>query len=117
MESQKKQSRKHSKFDITDTAFIDSNLQTSFSGYTDYELTSKVIGLYYDKKEIKSCDKPNSEVLIITENTPFYPEGGGQISDIGKIENDTSSLIVTNVQKINNVIVKHIKILHYSKYF
>ena len=105
MESQKKQSRKHSKFDITDTAFIDSNLQTSFSGYTDYELTSKVIGLYYDKKEIKSCDKPNSEVLIITENTPFYPEGGGQISDIGKIENDTSSLIVTNVQKINNVIV------------
>ena len=105
MESQKKQSRKHSKFDITDTAFIDSNLQTNFSGYTDYELTSKVIGLYYDKKEIKSCDKPNSEVLIITENTPFYPEGGGQISDIGKIENDTSSLIVTNVQKINNVIV------------
>ena len=105
MESRKKQSRKHSKFDITDTAFIDSNLQTNFSGYTDYELTSKVIGLYYDKKEIKSCDKPNSEVLIITENTPFYPEGGGQISDIGKIENDTSSLIVTNVQKINNVIV------------
>ncbi|MBT5406108.1 MAG: alanine--tRNA ligase [Gammaproteobacteria bacterium] len=105
MESQKKQSRKHSKFDITDTAFIDSSLQTNFLGYTDYELTSKVIGLYHDKKKIKNCDKPNSEVLIITENTPFYPEGGGQISDIGKIGNETSSLIVTNVQKINNVIV------------
>ena len=105
MESQKKQSRKHSKFDITDTAFIDSSLQTNFLGYTDYELTSKVIGLYHDKKKIKNCDKPNSEVLIITENTPFYPEGGGQISDIGKIGNETTSLIVTNVQKINNVIV------------
>ena len=105
MESQKKQSRKYSKFDLTDTSFIDPSIQTNFSGYMDHELSSKVIGLYCNRKKIKQYDKTNSEILIITENTPFYPEGGGQISDIGKIETDSSSLLVTNVQKINNVII------------
>ncbi|MDB4090027.1 alanine--tRNA ligase [Gammaproteobacteria bacterium] len=110
MQSQKKQSRKYSKFDLSDTSFIDSNKNTIFSGYVDHELSSKVIGMYHNKKKIKNFDELNTELLVVVESTPFYPEGGGQISDIGKIENDSCSLLVTNVQKINNVIVHQVTI-------
>jgi alanyl-tRNA synthetase len=110
MKSQKKQSRKFSKFDLSDTSFIDSNKNTIFSGYVDHELSSKVIGMYHNKKKIKNFDELNTELLVVVESTPFYPEGGGQISDIGKIENDSCSLLVTNVQKINNVIVHQVTI-------
>ena len=108
MKSQKKQSRKYSKFDLSDTSFIDSNINTIFSGYLDHELSSKIIGIYHDNKKVKDFNKLNTELLVLVESTPFYPEGGGQISDIGKIENDSCGLLVTNVQKINNVIVHQV---------
>jgi len=108
MQSQKKQSRKYSKFDLSDTSFIDSSVNTIFSGYLDHELSSKVIGMYHANKKIKHFDKLDTELLVVVESTPFYPEGGGQISDIGKIENESCSLLVTNVQKINNVIVHQV---------
>ncbi|MDG2106675.1 MAG: alanine--tRNA ligase [Gammaproteobacteria bacterium] len=108
MQSQKKQSRKYSKFDLSDTSFIDSSINTNFSGYLDHDLSSKVIGMYHANKKIKSFDRQDTELLIIVESTPFYPEGGGQISDIGKIESESCSLLVTNVQKINNVIVHQV---------
>jgi len=51
MRSQKKQSRKHSKFDLSDTSFIDSSETSIFSGYLDYELSSKVVSIYHDQKK------------------------------------------------------------------
>ena len=42
-----------------------------------------------------------------TEKTPFYPEGGGQISDVGKASNNSSVLEVKNVQKVKNTIIHH----------
>jgi len=108
MRSQKKQSRKYSKFDLSDTSFIDSSETSIFSGYLDYELSSKVVSIYHDQKKIKNFNELNTELLVVVESTPFYPEGGGQISDIGRIENDSCSLLVTNVQKINNVIVHQV---------
>ncbi|MDA7841726.1 alanine--tRNA ligase [Gammaproteobacteria bacterium] len=108
MRSQKKQSRKYSKFDLSDTSFIDSSENSIFSGYLDHELLSKVISIYHDQKKIKNFNELNTELLVVVESTPFYPEGGGQISDIGKIENDSCSLLVTNVQKINNIIVHQV---------
>ncbi len=110
MSKQKELSRQSSNFEIKDSSFIDSSLTSNFSGYSASELSSKVIGLYADNKPIEMYKKPNSELLIVVEDTPFYPEGGGQISDIGTISNDTVNIEVRNVQKINNVILHAVKI-------
>lgn len=43
----------------------------------------------YEKLEITSnvlkCYEHNNEIYVVLDNSPFYPEGGGQKCDLGKI--------------------------------
>ena len=106
MDKQKLTSRKASNFDIKDASFIDAGL-SSFSGYNEYQFTSKILALYIDDKKVEKIDKADTELMVVFEKTPFYPEGGGQISDVGKASNNSSVLEVTNVQKVKNTIIHH----------
>ena len=106
MDKQKLTSRKASNFDIKDASFIDAGL-SSFSGYNEYQFASKILALYIDDKKVEKIDKADTELMVVFEKTPFYPEGGGQISDVGKASNNSSVLEVTNVQKIKNTIIHH----------
>ena len=54
--------------------------------------------LLKDNKEVKKLDK-NDEGMIVTNQTPFYGESGGQVGDIGTISNDNFQFDVTDVQK------------------
>ena len=106
MDKQKLTSRKASNFDIKDASFIDAGL-SSFSGYNEYQFTSKILALYIDDKKVEKIDKADTELMVVFEKTPFYPEGGGQISDVGKASNNSSVLEVKNVQKVKNTIIHH----------
>ena len=106
MDKQKLTSRKASNFDIKDASFIDAGL-SSFSGYNEYQFTSKILALYIDEKKVEKIDKADTELMVVFEKTPFYPEGGGQISDVGKASNNSSVLEVKNVQKVKNTIIHH----------
>jgi len=53
--------------------------------------------------KIQNIDRKNN--FIILDRTYFYPEGGGQEADTGKMEN----LDVVDVQKINSVVIHKIK--------
>jgi alanyl-tRNA synthetase len=46
--------------------------------------------------------------MLVTKETPFYPEGGGQISDTGRIYNDNMKIRVLNTQRVNNLILHHV---------
>ena len=110
MKKQKSQSRKSSNFYIEDASFIDTKLKTKFVGYKDNSSLSTVTAIYYNKENIKSFEKKDEDVLIATDTSPFYPEGGGQISDTGIMENKKTKITVLDVQKINNVIIHTVRV-------
>lgn len=80
------------------------NIQTEFTGYTDYETKSKIIAIIKDGKMVESAFE-GDEIAIATEKTPFYAESGGQVSDTGVIISETSTFKVTGVKKLNNRIL------------
>ena len=62
-----------------------------FKGYDDYELETKVF-------KYRECITSEGETQyhLVTNETPFYPEGGGQIGDTGEIISNSETLIVKN---------------------
>ncbi|MDR3223301.1 MAG: alanine--tRNA ligase [Methanobrevibacter sp.] len=75
--------------------------KTELIFYEDFRksvFNSKLIGV----KKIKD------EIYLILDKTAFYPEGGGQPSDIGKIIIDKVELEVVHTQKVNEIVLHKI---------
>jgi len=82
---------------------------TDFLGYTTNKAEGIITLLLKDNKEVKKLDK-DDEGIIMTNQTPFYGESGGQVGDTGIIFNDNFQFDVTDVQKkLGNLFV------HYGK--
>ncbi len=71
---------------------------TEFLGYETNQAEGVIISLLKDNKEIKEL-KSNDEGMIITNQTPFYGESGGQVGDNGEIISGDFKFEVTDVQK------------------
>ncbi len=69
--------------------------------------------IYYDDAYIKQFKSKVLRVLdnelVVLEKTAFYPEGGGQPSDVGELEFKSGTTEVIDVQKVGNVILHKIK--------
>jgi alanyl-tRNA synthetase len=71
---------------------------TEFLGYETNQAEGLVLSLLKNNKEINEL-KENDEGIIIVNQTPFYAESGGQVSDIGEITANDFKFEVTDVQK------------------
>jgi len=71
---------------------------TEFLGYETDQAEGVILSLLKDNKEIKEL-KSNDEGMIITNQTPFYGESGGQVGDTGEIISGDFKFEVTDVQK------------------
>ena len=60
---------------------------TEFTGYTSTEGEGRVVALVVDGKEVDQADS-GQEVIVLTNQTPFYGESGGQTGDAGRITGD-----------------------------
>jgi alanyl-tRNA synthetase len=60
---------------------------TEFTGYTSTEGQGEVVALLVDGVEATQAEAP-STVTVVTNQTPFYGESGGQMGDAGFITND-----------------------------
>lgn len=81
---------------------------TKFLGY-DYsrlETHAKVLGIIQGK-EIVDVAGPGREVEVVLDQTPFYPEGGGQVGDKGTIEWEGGRLDVTDTRRPVAGIIVH----------
>ncbi|MFL2888953.1 MAG: alanine--tRNA ligase [Candidatus Pelagibacter sp.] len=71
---------------------------TEFLGYETDQAEGVILSLLKDNKETIEL-KSNDEGMIITNQTPFYGESGGQVGDTGKIISGDFKFEVTDVQK------------------
>ncbi|MBH5322286.1 alanine--tRNA ligase [Aurantiacibacter sediminis] len=60
---------------------------SEFTGYSSTEGEGRVVALVVDGKEVHSADS-GQDVTVLTNQTPFYGESGGQMGDTGKITGD-----------------------------
>uniref|UniRef100_A0A7V5XGF7 Alanine--tRNA ligase n=1 Tax=Thermodesulfobacterium geofontis TaxID=1295609 RepID=A0A7V5XGF7_9BACT len=79
---------------------VKEDLQTLFVGYETLETKAKVV-------EIK---KEDDFYCLVTNLTPFYPEGGGQVYDVGKVIGPKGKAKVLETGKVYEVIYHKIKI-------
>ncbi|MBV8452127.1 MAG: alanine--tRNA ligase, partial [Deltaproteobacteria bacterium] len=69
-------------------------------------------GSYEAESEIVAAHPDNDRITIITAETPFYPEGGGQVGDRGMIETTTGGLLeITDTRKHDGAILHAGRIL------
>jgi len=71
---------------------------TEFLGYETDQAEGVILCLLKDNKEIKEL-KSNDEGMVITNQTPFYGESGGQVGDAGEMISGDFKFEVTDVQK------------------
>lgn len=79
------------------TRLLQEGVQTFFVGYERLTEKGKIIAF--------------TEDFLITDITPFYPEGGGQIADRGLILGNKGKAKIIDVQKVGEVIYHRVKIL------
>ena len=71
---------------------------TDFLGYETDNSQGVVLSIIHDGKEIEILNE-GKEGIIITNQTPFYGESGGQIGDTGFLFGSKSRFEVTDTQK------------------
>ncbi|UPT71543.1 MAG: alanine--tRNA ligase [Flavobacterium sp. JAD_PAG50586_2] len=104
MQAQKKRSRAASEVSTEDwKVLIPGNVET-FVGYDQTENEVKIT-------RIRKVDSKKDGVLyqIVLDNTPFYPEGGGQVGDKGTLVSANETIDIIDTKKENNLI------LHFAK--
>jgi alanyl-tRNA synthetase len=83
---------------------------TVFTGYQSTQGDAKVMALICEGKSVASAET-GSEVLIVTDSTPFYGESGGQVGDCGTATTASAKLEITDTMKVKNIHVHVAKIL------
>ena len=76
----------------------DKNGPTEFVGYNNERTEGKIIEIIIKDKPVKELLE-NQEGIIITNQTCFYAEAGGQVGDIGLIKSHNSIFEVSDTQK------------------
>lgn len=102
MALQKDQSRASRKdlgsFNVQQEELMNFSTPSKFVGYDHLQTTSKIIALFSQGHFVKQLNAGESG-LMITEETPFYAESGGQVGDTGLIFSPFVQAKVLDTQK------------------
>jgi len=96
---QKTRSRKATEIKAGDWIEIHPYDKPLFVGYDQLKTSSKILKY----REVKIGQK--QQIHLVIHPTPFYPEGGGQVGDIGWLSGDQEKVKITNTIKENELII------------
>jgi len=99
LQIQKDRSRLATAVETDDWQQVNPDVTTEFIGYDNTSVTVEII------KYRKVSQKQKSFFQIVLNQTPFYPEGGGQDGDQGKLTNGTDTISIFDTKKENNLII------------
>jgi alanyl-tRNA synthetase len=71
---------------------------TEFLGYETEEAEGKILALIRNGERVQSA-KAGDTVLLLTNQTPFYAESGGQVGDQGRIKSANGEGVVEDTEK------------------
>ena len=96
---QKDRSRTATAVETSDWVQINPDVTTEFIGYDHTSATIEII------KYRKVSQKQKTFYQLVFNQTPFYPEGGGQVGDRGSISNGKEKIEIFDTKKENNLII------------
>ena len=99
LQIQKDRSRAASVIETDDWVHIGTDVPTVFVGYDQKKATVHIT------KYRKVSQKGKSFFQLVLNQTPFYPEGGGQVGDKGTLKNTNESIRIFDTKKENNLII------------
>ena len=84
--------------------------EVKFLGYETSQTKSKVNSIVINNKEEKEV-KIGEEAKVMTNESPFYGESGGQLGDIGNMKWKNGEALVLDTKKFENLIIHFVKVI------
>lgn len=101
LKQQKDRSRQATKIDASDWEVVHEDQEEEFVGYDQTSAKVKI-------SRHRSVEAQGKKFVQLVFNlTPFYPEGGGQVGDQGKIHSAEEEIVIFDTKKENNLIVHY----------
>ncbi len=93
---------------VGDALGLEAGVMPRFLGDRVYEAESQVVALHTHGESRREA-RAGEEVLVITAETPFYAESGGQVGDRGVIETSAGDLVeIVDTQKARADLTVHV---------
>ncbi len=86
--------------------FVKEHGSSEFVGYSEIKRETAITGIMQNGEFVESLSE-NKEAYLILQETPFYAEKGGQVSDLGTISNQNARFRVTDCQNPYPGVIVH----------
>jgi len=111
MEAQRERARAAHAFgtsanDTRYTLLVRDGLRTEFIGYTRHAARGRITALLMDGERVSRAGE-GRDVEVVLDRTPFYPEGGGQVGDTGRLETSSGVVEISDTRRPAGELIVH----------